>query len=137
MYYVMVEMLEKKGSVTFNPAGKSMLPTIRDKGDKVVIKKIKKIKKYDILLYVRDNGDFVLHRVLKVNPNNTFNMCGDNQHYIEKNVRKGQILGTVIKIYRNNVLISTKNPVYKIYSIFWVFLRPIRHCISYLKNKGL
>ena len=129
IYDVMKEMLENGGTVDFNPRGTSMLPTIRNDGDRVVLKKKDKLKKYDLPLYLRDNGQFVLHRVYRVNPDGTYNMCGDNQWHIEENVRPDQIIGTVIKINRNGKVFSTTNLIYRIYVMLWVTIRPIRRII--------
>lgn len=129
IYDVMKEMLDKGGTVNFNPRGTSMLPTLHNDGDRVVLKKLNKVKKYDLPLYLRDDGQFVLHRVHKINPDGTFNMCGDNQWTIEKNVRPDQIIGTVIKIYRGNKSFSTNNVIYKIYVVLWVTIRPLRHIV--------
>lgn len=129
IYDVMKEMLDNGGTVNFNPRGTSMLPTLHNDGDRVVLKKYDSLKKYDLPLYIRDDGHFVLHRVLKVNSDGTYNMCGDNQWHIEKNIRPDQIIGTVIKIQRGNKTFSTKNIIYRTYVKFWVFIRPLRHII--------
>lgn len=129
MYDVMKEMLDKGGTVNFNPRGTSMLPTIHNDGDRVVLKKIKAIKKYDLPLYIRDNGQFVLHRVHKVNSDGTFNMCGDNQWQVEKGVRRDQIVATVISIQRGNKVIKTSNILYRIYVVLWVKIRPLRRIV--------
>lgn len=129
IYDVMKEMLENGGTVDFNPRGTSMLPTLRNDGDRVVLKKNDKLKKYDLPLYLRDNGQFVLHRVHRVNSDGTYNMCGDNQWHIEENIRPDQIIGTVIKINRNGIVFSTNNLIYRFYVILWVTIRPIRRII--------
>lgn len=129
MYDVMKEMLDKGGTVNFNPRGTSMLPTIHNDGDRVVLKKIKAIKKYDLPLYIRDNGQFVLHRVHKVNSDGTFNMCGDNQWQVEKGVRRDQIVATVISIQRGNKVIKTSNILYRTYVVLWVKIRPLRRIV--------
>lgn len=129
MYDVMKEMLDKGGTVNFNPRGTSMLPTIHNDGDRVVLKKIKAIKKYDLPLYIRDNGQFVLHRVHKVNSDGTFNMCGDNQWQVEKGVRRDQIVATVISIQRGNKVIKTSNILYRIYVVLWVKIRLLRRIV--------
>lgn len=127
IYDVMKEMLDKGGTVNFNPRGTSMLPTIHNDGDRVTLKKFSRLKKYDLPLYIRDDGQFVLHRVHKVNPDGTYNMCGDNQWNIEKNIRQDQIVGTVIKIQRGKRMFSANNIFYRIYVVIWVTIRPLRH----------
>ena len=129
VYDVMMEMLNSGGTVNFNPRGTSMLPTLHNDGDRVVLKKFKTLKKYDLPLYLRDDGQFVLHRVHKVNSDGTYNMCGDNQCHLEKGVRPDQIIGTVVSIQRGNKVIKTTNPLYKLYVVLWVKSRVVRRIV--------
>ena len=123
VYDVMMEMLNNGGTVNFNPRGTSMLPTLHNDGDRVVLKKFNSLKKYDLQLYLRDNGQFVLHRVHNINADGTFNMCGDNQWNLEKGIRPDQIIGTVISIQRSGKIIKVSNPLYRIYVVLWVKTR--------------
>lgn len=136
VYDVMVEMLESGGTVNFNPNGTSMLPTIMNHGDRVVIKKPnRRLKKYELPLYIRKNGDFVLHRVVRVYEN-SYGMCGDNQWNIEKGVTDDQIVGVVTKIYRKGKEIDVeKSRLYNIYVILWVGIMPVRHIVFGGKNR--
>ncbi len=129
IYDVMKEMLDKGGTVNFNPRGTSMLPTLHNDGDRVVLKKYDSLKKYDLPLYLREGGQFVLHRVVEVNSDGTYNMCGDNQWHIEYNIRPAQVIGTVIQIQRGKRTFRTSNPVYSIYVRFWVGIRPLRRLV--------
>lgn len=129
VYDVMMEMLNSGGTVNFNPRGTSMLPTLHNDGDRVVLKKFDTLKKYDLPLYLRDDGQFVLHRVHKVNSDGTYNMCGDNQWHLEKGVRPDQIIGTVVSIQRGNKVIKTTNPLYKLYVVLWVKSRVLRRIV--------
>ena len=129
VYDVMMEMLNNGGTVNFNPRGTSMLPTLHNDGDRVVLKKFNSLKKYDLPLYLRDNGQFVLHRVHNINANGTFNMCGDNQWNLEKGIRPDQIIGTVISIQRSGKIIKVSNPLYRIYVVLWVKTRILRRII--------
>ena len=52
------------------------------------------MKKRDIILYKRDSGQYVLHRIVKVK-DNTFTLVGDNQHELEHGIRLDQILAIV------------------------------------------
>ncbi len=129
IYDVMMEMLESGGSVNFNPNGTSMLPTIMNHGDRVVIvKPNRKLKKYELPLYRRDDGNFVLHRVVRVY-NDGYGMCGDNQWQIEKGITDKHIIGLVTQIYRKGRKIDVnKSLLYKIYVFVWVNIMPLRHC---------
>lgn len=130
IYPVMAEMLESGGTVNFNPKGTSMLPTLHNDGDRVVIEKCAgPLKKFDLPLYIRDNGQFVLHRVVGVNDDGTYNMCGDNQWTIEKNVRHDQLVGVVTQINRGGRVFSADNSLYKAYVKLWVGIMPLRHIL--------
>ncbi len=77
------EAFENGEEFEFCPNGISMLPFI--KGGKDVIK-IKKYdggaKKYDVVFYVRPDGKYVLHRIVRVKGDELY-MCGDNLWWVE------------------------------------------------------
>ena len=66
---VMKEVIESGGEFTFYPHGISMLPLIRQGVDQVVLVKAENIKLGDVVFYLRDNGQFVLHRIVKIKNN--------------------------------------------------------------------
>ena len=70
-----------------------MCPTLRNDGDRVVIKKNKFFKKIRFAVIYKPDGSFVLHRVISVNKDGTYNICGDNQWVIEHNVKHSQVVG--------------------------------------------
>ena len=111
----MREQIESGKTVVFSPNGTSMLPLIRPNIDRVVLQKApKKLKKYDLPLYLRDDGKFVLHRVVAVTDNG-YVMCGDNQYDREYGVKDGQILAISCGIYRENDFLSFEDRKYKNY----------------------
>ena len=64
---VMQEQLAKGEKVTFVVNGTSMQPMIINGKDSVVLKKANgRLKKYDLPFYRRDDGHFVLHRIVKI-----------------------------------------------------------------------
>lgn len=135
IYDVMVEMLESGGTVNFNPNGTSMLPTIMNHGDRVELKKpYRRLKKYELPLYRRSDGAFVLHRVVRVY-DNSYGMCGDNQWHIENGITDENIIGVVTKIQRKGKLIDVNNKIYRAYVVLWVNIRPFRRIVFGGKNK--
>ena len=67
--YTFEEIIEKEGQLVYSSVGTSMLPLIRQGRDLIVIEKPKgRLGKYDIPLYKRAGGQYVLHRVVKVLP---------------------------------------------------------------------
>ena len=98
----MKEQIDSGKTVVFSPDGTSMLPLIRPNIDRVMLKKApEKLKKYDLPLYLREDGKFVLHRVVGVKEGG-YTMCGDNQFEREYGVKNEQILALACGVYREN-----------------------------------
>ena len=55
---------------------------------------------YDVVLYKRDNGKYILHRIIDVDSNG-YVMCGDNQFIKELVRKKKQILAVMTGFYRD------------------------------------
>ena len=94
--------------------GTSMMPLLRQGKDSVVLVAPNDIKKNDILLYKRANGQFVMHRAIKIK-NDEYIMCGDNQYEHERGIKKENILAKVKGIYRGDVYFETNNTEYQKY----------------------
>ena len=128
LYPVMKEVLDAGGTANFNPHGTSMLPMLHDDGDRVVLKKPDgELKKYDLPLYRRKNGAFVLHRVVRKPENGVYTMCGDNQWALERGITQDQIIGVVVEFERKGKKITVDDPMYKLYARVWVAIMPLRH----------
>ncbi len=76
--------------------GTSMNPLLYQNRDFVkIIKPVLPLKKGDIPLYRRDDGTFVLHRVVGINADGGYIMCGDNQFILEYGITDKNIIGVV------------------------------------------
>ena len=131
------EVISSGGEFRLFPRGTSMLPLLREETDSVVLVSPEDIKKGDILLYRRDNGQFVLHRVVKISGGEYF-MCGDNQFSVEHGVRTENILAKTAYFYRGSDKISLSDPAYKKYVKSLKKRRiknRIRNILSSLKRK--
>ena len=132
------ESLNNGQSVRFSPRGVSMLPMLRQGIDSVVLSPAPEIlKKYDLPLYRRDDGKYILHRI--VGAGTTYTCVGDNQFQLESGVRRDQILALVTGFYRGGTLHSVNEPAYRLYCRFWHYSRPARHFwrrgIGFLRRK--
>lgn len=120
------EELSAGHNVRFSPSGISMLPMLKEGRDSVVLSPIcGKLKIYDLPLYRRPNGQYILHRVVKVR--DTYTCIGDNQYYNETGVEHRQMIAVVTSFYRKNKEIHTNNLLYQLYCRLWHYSRPIRH----------
>ena len=105
-----------------------MLPMLRQERDTIELSPIVgRLKKYDLALYRRDNGTFVLHRVVGVGETYTF--VGDNQFCLEGGLRHDSMIAIVTAFYRGEKLHSTSELGYKLYCRIWHYSRPLRHFI--------
>jgi hypothetical protein len=122
------ERLEAGAEVTFSPRGGSMLPLLHEGRDTVTLAAPpKKLKKYDIPLYQRENGQYVLHRVVRVG--RTYTCIGDNQFAFEEGITHGQVIAVCVSFMRNDKKVSVSDPLYRLYSIFWHYSRFPRRII--------
>lgn len=113
---VIEETLSSGGSIRLEITGQSMLPLLREGRDSVeLIKACGRLKKYDIPLYRREDGTFVLHRVIGVRRRG-YVMCGDHQCIKEYPVTDGQIIGVVSSFRRDGKDIDTKDASYMKYA---------------------
>ena len=129
------EVLSSGGEFRLFPRGTSMLPLLVQGKDSVVLKRKADpvLKKHDIAFYRRESGQFVLHRVMKIEKDGTYTMCGDNQLELERGIHAHQIIGYVSEIYKEERLLRTSSLRYRIYVFFWSFM-PYRKAIRYSKG---
>ncbi len=131
---VILECLESSGSFSFYPKGVSMLPMIRQGKDSVTISKIpEKIRKYDVILYKRDDGKFVLHRLVKTGEE--FGFLGDNQYEIERGIKREQMIGKAVAFTRDEKKYTCDNFLYKTYCFLWYNSRFLRKFYGKIHKK--
>lgn len=99
---VIRDVLAAGGEFSLKPRGTSMLPYLREERDTVVLSPLTQSpQKGDILLYQRANGAPILHRVVRVAPDGTLSMRGDNQYFLERNVSPTQVIAIVKRFSTN------------------------------------
>jgi hypothetical protein len=134
--------LKERGTASLVVTGNSMWPLFRHMRDRVLLAPHKSCKKGDIVLYQRENGKFVLHRIVKTEEETSI-CCGDNQ--CEKEIIKNDwVLAVVTDFERKGKLHSVTSCGYRLYKWVWMGLFPVRRGIfllargcSRLKNKIL
>lgn len=120
------ERLANGQSVSFSPRGTSMLPMLRQGVDSVVLSQVpERLKKYDLPLYQRENGQYVLHRIVEAGE--SYSCIGDNQFELEPGLRHDQMIALVTAFTRDGKRIEVTDPSYRLYCRFWCATRPLRH----------
>lgn len=132
------ETLSAGNSVRIYPMGTSMLPMLRQGVDSVVLSPVTgKLQKYDIPLYQRDNGKYVLHRIVEVGE--TYTCLGDNQLSPEPGIRQEQLIAVVTAFHRGKRKRSVKALPYRLYCCAWYHSRHLRQFwrrgLSWLRRK--
>ncbi len=104
--------LDHNNAIAFVPCGNSMWPILKNKGQSVVVyKKTERLKRYDVALYERANGVYVLHRVMEPILGG-YVICGDSQFTLEK-VKEEQVFGVMAGFYHGADYISCSDEKYK------------------------
>lgn len=127
------ERLQNGQSVQFYPKGTSMLPLLRQGRDSVVLSPLQnELKPYDLPLYKRENGQYVLHRVVKIGE--TYTCIGDNQFVFEKGLHREQMIGIVTSFTRGEREVKVTDWRYCLYVRLWHYSRPVRKIIRKVKR---
>lgn len=133
----MEELFKLGKTVKIEAKGQSMTPLLHEGRDYVILaapEMPENLKKYQTPLYKREDGSFVLHRIVGIK-NGTYSMCGDNQTEIEHGIKPSQIKAVAVAFIRNGREIKASSKLYALYARLWYHLRPIRPIIKYLNGK--
>lgn len=126
--------LERKGTITYTCKGVSMLPLLRQQRDLFTVsKRDGRYKKYDVVLYRRKDGAYVLHRVIKV-LEDSYVILGDNCLNKEYGIQDKDILGIMTSFVRDGKEYSVENGAYRMYIKVWVALYPVRYVWKILRG---
>ena len=120
-------------SVAVPVAGGSMIPFLHH-GDTVYLDLPKfPVKKGQILLYTRSNGQYILHRVVQTNPDGSLWMAGDAQQELEYLPNTDCICGLVTAVRHKG---RRSGPLRRfLYSHPWRWLIRYRHRLMKLREK--
>lgn len=133
-----IETVFASGSrLMFYPKGRSMEPFLHDRREKIVLVRPAEkgdYRKGDIIFYKRENGSFILHRIVGERRDG-FVLCGDAQTVREFGIRPDQVIARVEGFYRGRRLIDCrKNLRYRFLASLWVFLLPVRRGLLILRH---
>lgn len=129
------EEIRRKGKLIYTNVGDSMEPLIRQGRDLLIItaKPEGRLKRYDVPLYKRDSGQYVLHRILKVRADD-YVICGDNRWQRECGITDRHIVGVLTGIVRDGKEISVNDKRYRLYVHLWCDFFYVRAFILMVKH---
>lgn len=126
--------MESGGVARLVVTGSSMHPTLRHRKDAVFLRPVEReLRRGDLILYRRNNGQFVLHRIISKPKEDAFFCSGDNQWQIEK-VEASQVIAVTDGFIRNGKSYREDHPGYRAWVGFWLFLFPVRRPVLALRR---
>ncbi len=128
------ELLERDGVIVYKTRGVSMRPMLKQNRDLVTVRKFEgRLKKYDVPLYPRRTGGFVLHRIIGVK-DDCYIIRGDNT-FVKEYVPFSEVIGVLTDFKRKGKDHSVDSAGYKLYARFWNLIYPLRWLVR--KFKGI
>lgn len=122
-------------TVSIPVAGTSMCPFLRPE-DRVFLENPgEKLKKGDIYLFVRPTGQYVLHRLIRVEPGGRLWMLGDSQRTPEPVAGREMLRGRVSSVVRKGKPCPRGSFIWWFYAHPWRWLWRVRPMISAVWEK--
>lgn len=113
-------ILNDKGFLVYTSEGKSMLPLIKEGRDILVIKQNKgNLRKWDIVFVKRPSGRYLLHRIVEIQKDGTYTLCGDNNATSDFGIKDSDIIGKLVTIITDGKENNLRSLSYKLYVFFW------------------
>ena len=122
---LVLPMLEEGKTVRLTVTGFSMYPLVSSRRDSVLLKKADSFSVGDVPLFQREDGSYILHRIVK-EKNGSYATMGDYETQEEYPVKPEQILAKAVGFYRKERFIDCNSIGYRLYSFLWRKMAPIR-----------
>lgn len=113
------EILKERGCYAAAVHGISMLPLLVDHRDIAYIEPAATVRRLDVVLFRRESGQLVLHRVLRCRADG-YTVAGDNDTAVE-HITPTQILGVMTAFCRDGKTVNVTSRRYRTYARLWNF----------------
>ena len=111
-------------------SGNSMSPFLVHGRDTVYLSRLDRpAKKGDVLLYKRDSGAYILHRVYKADKD-SYTMVGDAQTQLEQDIRPDQIIAIMTSALRKDKLQKKGSFWWEFFEKLWIRIIPLRPMLT-------
>ena len=128
----LLALLDEVEAVPLVISGSSMTPFLVGGRDTVYLSKPSgPLKKGDMVLYQRQNGSYILHRVWKVEED-SFTMVGDAQFFLEPGIKQEQVRAIVKAVRRKGKLLQKGSFWWDFFEKVWICLVPVRPALNKL-----
>ncbi len=131
---IIEERLAEGKTVEIKPTGVSMRPFLKQERDSVVLSAIPSaLKKYDIVLYEREPGEYVLHRIFSIGK--AYTLMGDALNFFEKGIEQRQLRAIVVSIKRKGRTVNVNSQRYIFCVKIWYFIKRVRRALVRILRK--
>lgn len=112
-------------------AGTSMMPLLKEGRDRVELKPYchERLKKGDVVLYKKNDGTLVLHRIIKTENGEFFTVLGDHQFNNDERVNNNQIIAVARGFFIKGHYVNEKTRWYRLYKKLWLCNLNVRRII--------
>ena len=111
-------------------SGNSMSPFLVHGRDTVYLSRLgRPAKRGDVLLYKRESGAYILHRVYKVEKD-SYTMVGDAQTQLEQGIRQDQIIAIMTSALRKGKLQKKGSFWWEFFEKLWIRIIPLRSILT-------
>ena len=124
---IIAQTVNAGGTAELTVTGRSMLPLLLDRVSRVKLTAISEPRYGDMVLYRRDSGTYVLHRLIRCNADGTYTMCGDGQTVPEPGLRRDQMIAVVRSFARRGKWRDCEDTLYDLWWRIHAADRPLRH----------
>lgn len=112
--------------------GNSMSPFLVHGRDTVYLSRLTRpARRGDMLLYRRENGNYVLHRVYKAAPEG-LTMIGDAQTELEPGIQPEQVIAVVTRVERKGKRCVPGSFWWEFFEKVWIRIIPLRGAVCRL-----
>ncbi len=118
-------LIEEGQTVPLTISGGSMTPFLVHRRDTVYLAKPHRpLKRGDMVLYRRETGAWVLHRIYRAGQ--TLTLVGDAQTQLEPGIRREQVAALVTAVRRKGRLLKQGSALWFFFETVWIRLVPLR-----------
>ena len=123
--------IEELGYAVAPITGTSMLPLLKEGRDRVELEPCsqERLKKGDVVLYKKNDGTLVLHRIIKTENGEFFTVLGDHQFNNDEWVNKNQIIAVACGFFIKGRYVTEKTRWYRLYKKIWLCNLNVRRMI--------
>ena len=124
--------IRERGNFASTTKGVSMRPLFKTGRDMIIVSKVERpLKKYDIILYRGNDGEYILHRIIGIRKEH-YIVRGDNNFFKER-VTPDRIIGVLTSFNRKGKSGSPNSFFFKLYSRLWRYIYPLRYLFKKTK----